>query len=111
ADRLDRVVGRRRRRAVLLEKPAGLALVLEGREQEELGGDELVAALGRFLVGEVEEVVEVPGDGDLASLPLDLGKPADGVLERLLEGARIHPRALEERRRAALLLVEQRQEQ
>ena len=40
----------------------GLALVLRGGEQEQLGGDELVAALGGFLVGEVEQVVEVARD-------------------------------------------------
>ena len=45
AHRLDRGFERRAREPVLLEQPAGLALVVGEREQEELAGDELVAAL------------------------------------------------------------------
>ena len=63
--------------AVLLEQAPGLALVVGQREQEQLGGDELVAALLRFLVGEVEQIVEVARDRDLAALPFDLGQAVD----------------------------------
>jgi hypothetical protein len=51
---LDRVLQRLLRQARVLEHPAGLALVVGEREQEQLAGDELVAALGGFLVGQVE---------------------------------------------------------
>src|SRR5260221_502418 len=56
---LDGVLESRRIDSMLLEKPAGIALVLGGGEQEQLRGDELVAPLRRLLVGEVEEVVQV----------------------------------------------------
>ena len=76
---LDRGLERLARQPVLLEQPAGVALVVGEREQEQLAGDELVAALGRFLVGEVEQVVEVARDADLAAGALDLGQARDRV--------------------------------
>ena len=56
AHRLDRPLQVLPGRTVLLEQPSGLALVLGQGEQEQLGGDELVAALLGFLVGQVEQV-------------------------------------------------------
>src|SRR5690606_1159889 len=63
---LDRGLQRLARQAVLLEQAAGLALVLTQREQEHLAGDELVAALLRLAVGDVEQVVEIAPEADLA---------------------------------------------
>ena len=111
AHRLDRRLERLARQAVLLEQPAGLALVVGEREQEELARDELVAALDRFLVGQVEQVVEVARDGDLAALPLDLRQPLDRLGERRLDLGHGHARAGEQRRGAAVLLVQQRGQQ
>ena len=54
----------------------GLALVVGEGQQEELAGDELVAALARLLVGEVEEVVEIARNRDFAALALDLRETA-----------------------------------
>src|SRR4029434_3370917 len=88
-----------------------LALVLQGGEQEELGGDELVAALCRFLVGEVEEVIQVAGNRDLAALPFDLRQAPDRILQVLAKAAHGDPRALEERGRSAILLAEEREQQ
>jgi hypothetical protein len=58
----DRRLQRLARQAVLLRQPPGLALVLGQGEQEHLAGDELVAALLRFLVGQVEQVGQVAAD-------------------------------------------------
>jgi hypothetical protein len=68
----DRRLQRLARQAVLLRQPPGLALVLGQGEQEHLAGDELVAALLRFLVGQVEQVGEVAADGDVAAVAGDL---------------------------------------
>jgi hypothetical protein len=97
--------------AALLEEPPGLALVPRRRQQEELGRDELVAALGGFLVGEVQQPVEVPGDGEVALVALDLRHALDRVLEPLLQGRGIGPGALEDGRGAAVLLVEECEQQ
>ena len=56
AHRVDRLFQRRARHAMLLEQASGFALVVAGRQQKHLAGDELVAALLRFLVGQVEQV-------------------------------------------------------
>ena len=62
---VDRLLDRAAHRAGLLEQPRQRA-VLEGGEHEQLAGDELVAALLRELVGDVEQPVQVVGDVDLA---------------------------------------------
>ena len=64
---LDRLLERLLVGARLLEQPAGLAFVLDRREQEKLGGDELVAAFLRFLVGQIEQVRELARDVDFAA--------------------------------------------
>src|SRR6185503_19156848 len=92
------------------QQPPGVALVLGGGEEEKLGGDELVAAPGRFLVREVEEVVQVARDGDVAALALDLRQAPDGFLERLLERRHVDPGALQERGGARVLLVQEREQ-
>src|SRR5258706_176915 len=108
---LDGVLESRRIDSMLLEKPAGIALVLGGGEQEQLRGDELVAPLRRLLVGEVEEVVQVAGDRDLPARALDFGEPLDRVFERFLQRRDVHAGALQERGSAAVLLVEEREQQ
>ena len=67
--------------------------------------------LVRFLVGQVEQVVEVARDADLAAGPLDLGQALDRLLERRLQLRDLDAGAREQRRRAAVLLGEQRREQ
>ena len=111
AHRVDRALERLAGEAVLLQQPAGVALVVGQRQQEQFRGDELVAALGRFLVGEVEQVAELARDGDLAALALDLGQALDRLGERRLEPRHGDAGAGEQRRGAAVLLVEQRREQ
>jgi hypothetical protein len=111
AHRLDRVLERRGVHAVLLEDAARFALVLGGRQQEKLGGDELVAALRGFLVGEVQQVVQVAGDGDLAAGAFHPGKARNGLVHGLAQGAHVGAGALQERDGAAVLLGEERGEQ
>ncbi len=93
--------------AVLLEEPRGLALVVGERQQEELAGDELVAALDGFLVGQIEQVVEVARHADLAAGPFDLRQPLDGFRDRRPDLGHGHPGAGEQRRRSAVVLVEE----
>ena len=107
---LDRLLQRLARQAIFLGKTAGLALVVGEREQEQFAGDELVAALGRFLVGEVEKVVEIARDRNLAALSLDLGQAADRLGERGFECRNVDAGAREQRRAAAVFLLQQRGE-
>ena len=111
AHRVDRALERLLREAGLLEHPAAFALVIGEREQEELARDELVAALGGELVGEIEQVVQVARHADLAAGALDLGHARDRRLERRLQLRHGDARAGEQRRRAAVLLREQGREQ
>jgi hypothetical protein len=104
----DRGLQRLAREAVLFQQAAGLALVVGEREQEHLAGDELVAALLRFAVGDVEQVVEVAADADLAAVALDLGQAADGLADRVLERRHVDAGALQQRHAAAVVLLEQR---
>src|SRR6266849_2653643 len=82
AHRLDRLVDRLLAAAVLLQQAAGLALVFSERKQKQLGSDELVAALLRFLVSEIEESVQLARDLHLAAVTLDLGQARNRLLER-----------------------------
>jgi hypothetical protein len=84
ANGVDRGVERLASQPLFLEQPARRSLVVGERQQEELAGDELVAALRRFLVSQVEQVVQVAGDRDLAAGALDLGQVADLGLQRRL---------------------------
>jgi hypothetical protein len=81
----DRRLQRLLRQAVLLEQPAGVALIVGEREQQHLAGDELIAALGRDLVGEIEQIRELARGADFATLAFDLGQTIDGLGERCLE--------------------------
>src|SRR5690606_23920737 len=108
AHRLDRGFERLAVEAALLEQAAGLALVVGEREQEHLAGDELVAALLRLAVGDVEQVVEVAADADLAAVTFDLGQAADRFGNRSLERRHIDAGALQQRYAAAVVLLEQR---
>src|SRR5262249_1741222 len=55
--------------------------VLESREHEQLAGNELVAALLCQLVSDVEKLVEIAGDVDLAGRPLDSRQPVEKPLQ------------------------------
>jgi hypothetical protein len=66
----DRGLQRFAAQAVLLGETAGFVLVFGQGEQEHLAGDELIAALLGFLVGQVEQVAEVATDGDVAAVAL-----------------------------------------
>src|SRR5579885_650743 len=61
---IDGLLHRAAHDAGLAENAREIA-VLEGREHEELAGDELIAPLLRQLVGDVEHAVQVIGDVDL----------------------------------------------
>ena len=62
------------RRAGRLQRRAELALVVQRREHEQLAGDELVAALLRELVGEVEQAGQIVAETlMLPSCPLTFG--------------------------------------
>ena len=68
---------------MLLEHPPGLAFVFGQCEQKELGGDELVALLLGFLVGQVEQIGQFTGKVHLTAVALDLGESLDIGLQGL----------------------------
>jgi hypothetical protein len=107
----DGLLDRGLRPAVLLQQSPRLALVVGEREQEQLGRDELVAALLRFLVGDVEQPAQLARDADLAARALDAGQPFDRALQRGAERLHVHAGALEDRRRRSVVLLEQCREE
>src|SRR5262249_17462988 len=96
--------------AVLLEKATGLALVVREREQEQLGGDELVAALLCLLVGEVEERVQLARDLNLTAMALDLGQSRDRLTHGVAKARNVDAGARKQRGAAPVVLREQRRE-
>ena len=111
AHRLDRLLDGLARPAMLLQQPAGLALVLGQGEQEHLGGDELVTPLLRFLVRDVEEVAKVARQRDLAGSAFHLRQPLDALSEGVTQRRDVDARSLQQRRGAAVLLLQQRQQE
>jgi hypothetical protein len=95
----------------VLEQLACLAFVSRACQKEQFRSDVLVAALLRFLVGDVEEVVEVAREMDFARrAALDLRQPVERLREARLEGARIAARLADEARDPVLLLEERQQQ-
>src|SRR6266853_1707883 len=111
ANRLDRLIDRLLAAAVFLQQAAGFALVVVERKQKELRGDELVAALLRFLVGQVQQAVQLARDLHLPAVAFYLRKTRDRLLGRLPQPRDIDARAGQKRRAPALFLVEQGGEQ
>jgi hypothetical protein len=108
---LDRLLERRFRDAGLLQETSGLALVRGGGEQEQLGSDVLVAALLRFLVGDVEELRQLARDVHLAGGAFHLRQLLDGLGETLAEKLRIASRLADQAGDAAVFLAEEREQQ
>ena len=78
---VDRLLERALHDAGVLEQRPERALVLERREHEQLARDELVAALLRELVGDVEQLGEIVRDVHLAARALDLRQPVERLAE------------------------------
>ena len=78
---LDRLFQRRALRAAGLQDAAQLAAVVAAREHEQFTGYELIAALLRQLVRDVEQLVQIVAQQDLARRPLNLRQPLQGARE------------------------------
>src|SRR5262249_47708135 len=101
----DGLFERRTRSPMLFQKATRFTLVAGQREQEHLRGDELVTSFLGLLVGEIEQIAQISRDGDFAALAFDLGQAPEGGVERALEARDVDPRAPQERRAAAILLL------
>ncbi len=99
AHRLDRSLERLAAGAELLEQRAELQLRVGSGEHEHLARDELVAALGRFLLGRLQQGAHLAPGLDLLSA-LHLRQPLHGVLERGLQLADVDSGAGEQGLRA-----------
>ena len=93
--------------AMLLQQPAGFALVLGQCQQEQFGGDVLIAAFLRFLVGEVQQIAEIAGNRHLAGGAFDFGQALYCGFESTAQRCDVDTCALQQRSRAAILLCEQ----
>ena len=93
---------------MVLEEPPRRSLIIGEREQKQLAGDELIAALPRFLVGEVQQVVEIARHADLAAGPLNFRQPLDRLLERRLKPRHGDAGSRQQRGRPAVFLRQQR---
>ena len=107
----DRLLQRLLAAARFLQQASGLALVLGQGEHEHLRGDELVAALLRRAIGQVQKVGQFARYLHFAALPFDLGQARDGALEAVAQARHVDPGAGKQRGRAAVLLRHQGAEQ
>ncbi len=98
--------GRTRRTGRLQDAPQ-LTAVLAGREHEQLAGNELIAALLRQLVGDVEQLVQIVAQQHLARRAFDFRQPLQGGRQLRTQLGHVGARFLEQRPRGAALLVEQ----
>ena len=96
---------------MLLEQAPAFALVVGERQQEHLGRDELVAALLRFLVGEVEQIGQIAPDLHFAAVAFHLGQARHGVVQRRLQRVDVAAGTGQQRTRPAVGIVEQSQQQ
>src|SRR5207247_1370935 len=94
-----------------LQDPSGLPLVRPGGQEEQLRGNVLVAALLRFLVGDVEELSEVARHHYLARGAFHLGQARNGVGKSLLESIRISARLADKPGHSPVLLAQESGEQ
>ena len=99
------------RKPVLPGQAAGFTLVVADDEQEHLAGDELVTALLRFLVGEIEQVGQIATDLHLAVVAFDFRQALDRLIERGRERLHIGSRLGQQRRGRAVVLPEQGEQQ
>ena len=108
---LNRLLQRGLLHAVLLQQAPGFALVVQRRQQEQLGGDVGVVALHRLLVGQVQQVVEVARNRHLAALAFHLGQAGQRLGQRRLQRRHLRAGARQDGRRAAAFLVQQGEQQ
>jgi hypothetical protein len=108
---LDRVFQRLAIQAGFLEQAAALALVLGQGQQEHLRGDELVAGLLRFLVGDVEQVGQVAADADFAAVAFDFGQALQRLASAAFSPPTLAPARCNSEVGRAVVLVEQGQQQ
>ena len=99
------------REAVLLRQTARFAFVIAHSKQEHLAGDELIAALLRFLVGKVEQVGQIAANRHLAAVPFDRGQAINRLIERRLERLHINAGLCQKRSRTAIILLQQGEQQ
>src|ERR1700722_17601881 len=105
---LDGLLDRRTRGTVGLKQPAEFTPVIASREHEQLTGNELIAALLRQLVGDVQQLVQVVAEQHLAAGSLHLGHPVERASEIGAQLRYLCARLLQQRAGGAALLVEQR---
>ena len=102
--RLERLA----RQALLARQLAGVGLVVGQRQQHHFARHELVAALLRFLVGQVQHVHEFAADLGLAAGARHLGQAFERAFQGAGQAVDVHARTLQQRARAAVVLVQQR---
>ncbi len=103
----DRLLDARLVGAGGFERLADLALVVERRDDEELAGDELVAALLRQLVGQHQQAVQIVADADVALVALDLRQPLHRFAELAAQTGDVDASLAQQRLGRPALLIEQ----
>jgi len=87
------------------------ALAFERCDQKRLGGDELVTALLRVLVGEIEQIGKFARNLDFSTMTFDLGQPVNALFERLPQCLNPDPGVRQQWGNAPLTLGEQGMQQ
>ena len=98
----------RRARARGLQDAPELAAILDGGQHKQLARDELIAALLRELIGQVEQLVQIVADHHIAARTLHRGQPIERRCQLRTQLRHIGARLLEQRPRGATFLIEQR---
>ncbi len=96
---------------MLLVQAAAFALVVGEREQVHLTCYELVAALLRFLVGEIKQIGQIAPDLHFSAVTFHFWQARHGIVQRGLERIGVAARAGQQRTCAAVGIVKQGQQQ
>jgi hypothetical protein len=108
---LDRLVDCRARGLDLFERLADRAAVLDRRQHEQLAGDELIAALLRQLVGDVQHPPQLVRNLHVPAVAFHLRQAIDEASQQRVKPVDVDTRLDEQRPHAAALGIEHRQQQ
>ena len=93
--------------AGLFQRIAERALVLQRRQHEHFAGDELIAALLRQLVGEIEQFQQVAGNLHVAAGSFDLGQTIQHLTKGGPEAGHVDAALGQQRTHRTAILIQQ----
>jgi hypothetical protein len=101
--RFERLFGQ----AVLARQATGIGFIVQQRQQHDFAGQEPIAALLRLAIGQVQQADQFAPDLHVAAIARDFRQALEGAAQRVLQAAHVDAGALQQRTRAAIVLVQQ----